>query len=167
MSVTMRVEGLDKLAASFGQLPNRVQAGVKLRGPAVAYGLSWEFGSSRISKPGPKTTWGTNPDGKRVILTQTAPRGWIRVNTNQYRQFVRAEFANTDFNRYPVNRWKVVIAELLYRAAKKCAALMEETAPVDTGALRSQIVAVNEPDPILEEGTFNDYGPTHLELDWQ
>lgn len=164
MSVSMRIEGLEKLEQQFGSLPFVVRAGVKLTGPAVGWGLVWEFGSARISEPGPKTTWGTNPNGQKVVLTLQAPRGWIRVNRQRYVEFVLARMNAVNWAKYPVQSWRYVAADTLYKAAQDCAALMEETAPVDTGQLVSGIVAVNEPDPILDEGTFNAYGPTWLEL---
>lgn len=146
----MTIEGLDALEKQFGALPPVVRAGVKLTGPAVAYGLVWEWGSVRLTQPGPKTTWGTNPNGETRILTIKAPHGWIRVNRQQYVTFANAELAKVQWASLPVSKWRVAAAEALYRAAKKCAVLMEETAPVDTGQLVSGIVAVNEPDPILD-----------------
>lgn len=150
MPATLTIEGLNRLDAMFGALPSEVRAGVKLTGPATEYGLVWEWGSARLTQPGPKTTWGINPNGDRRILTITAPQGWIRVNRREYIRFAKEEISKIQWNSIPTARWRTAMAEALYRAAQRCAALMEETAPVDTGQLVSGIVAVNEPDPILD-----------------
>ena len=164
MAVSLRVVGASKVAQVFAQLPDKMTAGVKIYGPAAQYGLVWEWGSVRITKPGPKTTWGVNPDGKTVILTITAPQGWIRVNKQQYLDILRDEWRKLHFTTIDPKYWKRHLEDMLWKAAVRCSRVMEATAPYDTGDLRSTITAVNEPDPSLD-GTYNKYGPTWLALE--
>lgn len=161
--ITVEFVGLEVIDSLFSQFPDIIKAGVKLSGPATAYGLTWEWGRVDIN-PGPKTEWSTNPDGETTVLTIQAPHGWIRVNREQYFQFLRDEWDNLNLVDKPASAWVQALHDVLWNASSNCARLMEDTAPVDTGQLRSGIIAVNEPDPILEERSENDYGPTDLAL---
>src|SRR4051812_13207421 len=94
MPLSMQIKNLDKLAAAFdegvGARPT-VNMGVRVVGPAAAYAMVWEFGAAWLSKPGPRTTWGVNPAGEVVILTLTAPMGYIRIHRPEFRRIVREE----------------------------------------------------------------------------
>ena len=101
--------------------------------------LIWEWG--RITcKPGPKTMWGTNPDGERRVMTKTAPSGFIRSNRDKARAIAHAEIQKR-------LRWKAMkmgdipkaIEWGLRNAAPKIADLIADAAPIDTGALRDNI----------------------------
>lgn len=144
MAVTLRVKNLDRMADSLrkaaGTRPS-VRFGLNITGPAAAYALVWEFGRVGI-KPGPKTTWGTNPDGERVVLTKTAPRGYIRVNRAKYRKFVREEMKKIQWSRMNISQVRGAVEWALQKAAARCADLIADTAPYDTGDLRSAIRAV-------------------------
>ena len=159
ISLTIEVTGIKN---PFASLPDNTSAGVKLTGPATDYALFWEWGKVSI-KPGPKTVDSTNFQGESVVLTRTAPHGWIRVNREQYIQALRTRFKAVRFGTLPLERWGSAIDDFLRAAAKDCAQIMEDTAPHDTYDLISGIIAVNEPDPALE-GTENEYGPTEFNL---
>jgi hypothetical protein len=155
MAVTLKVKNLDSLRDKFkmglGARPT-VRMGIILQGPAAAYALVWEFGRVDIN-PGPKTQWGTNPDGETVVLTKTAPYGYIRVNRAKYRQFVREEFYKQSWKGIKPNQIPKVVQALLARAADKCAELIAQTAPEDTGELKSEIRAVELTGPVNQETT--------------
>lgn len=144
MSVTLRVKNLDKLVAQFdmgmGARP-MVRVLIVIRGPAAKYAFTWEWGRADC-KPGPKTLWGTNPDGEERVLTRTAPSGFIRVNRAKYRQIIKEELQAVPFYKIPLSQYPRHIKQALGRAADRCGALIAETAPVDTGQLREAIVAV-------------------------
>jgi hypothetical protein len=148
--VTLEVVGLEKLDKLFGLLPSRIEGGVKLAANVAVRGLVWEWGIVDIN-PGPKTQYSTNPDGAEVVLTIQAPHGWIRVNRQQYIQFLKEEWNKVSWATLKASEWEQAIHDMLWAASSRCARLMEDTAPVDTGDLRSGIIAVNEPDPILEQ----------------
>lgn len=150
--LTFELVGFDLLDQIFSKFPDQIKAGVKLSGPAVAYSLVWEWGRVDIH-PGPKTQWSTNPDGETTVLTIQAPHGWIRVNRQRYLEFLQEHWGDLDLNSKPIGQWVSALHDMLWDASSDCAKLMDDTAPVDTGQLRSGIIAVNEPDPILEEGT--------------
>lgn len=160
---TVEFVGFEILDRMFSQFPEEIKAGVKVSGPASNYALVWEWGRVDIT-PGPKTQWSVNPDGQEAVLTIQAPFGWIRVNREQYLEFLRDEWSSIDLTSKSQTTWIQALHDMLWNASSRCASLMEDTATVDTGQLRSGIIAVNEPDPILEEGTENDYGSTSLEL---
>lgn len=161
--VTVEVKGLDVLTQAFSSLPNRISAGVKVTGPASAYALVWEWGSSKLTKPGPKTLWSVNPAGQPAILTQTAPLGYIRVNHQMYIKIIKEEFKKLKLAKTAVSNWKSKLDGMMWKAAVRCATLISDTAPIDEGDLRAGIVAVNEPDPILD-GTFNAFGSTEFDI---
>jgi hypothetical protein len=163
MGVTMRIEGIEKATSAFNSLPDEIRAGVKVSGESAAYALVWEWGSARMKQPGPKTLWSTNPAGQPAILTLTAPEGYIRVNELKYREIIREEYKKANFD-VPAKQWPLVIKTFLTAAAERCAQLISDTAPIDTGQLKSEIVAVLPDDDLLTTGSPNDYGDTELDV---
>ncbi len=152
------IGGLDNLDRVFANLPNNVDAGVKLVGEAAEYGLVWEWGRVDV-KPGPKTLWSTSPGGYPAVLTITAPHGWIRVNRDQYVAILKDEMRRANFANTHPTQWPEKMRTVLGLAAERCANLMAVTAPIDTGLLRSSIQPVREGDPILDEvGSALDLG---------
>jgi hypothetical protein len=153
------ISGLDNLDRVFASLPNRVSAGVKLVGEAANYGLTWEFGRVDI-KPGPKTMWSDSPAGYPAVMTITAPFGWIRINREQYISILREELGRANFANTGPGQWPEKLRTVLGYAAERCGNVMAETAPMDTGLLRSSIFPVPDGDPLLDEndGSFYDLG---------
>lgn len=140
------------LEAAFQRLPSRVNAGVKITGDATQYALVWEWGSIRITKPGPKTQWGVNPDGEVRIMTITAPQGWIRVNKDKYRAIFLDELTRAQvFTKFPASQWQTQLQLILGYTSDRCASLMSDTAPYDTGLLSSSLIRVGDGDPILSD----------------
>jgi hypothetical protein len=146
VGVTLRVKNIDTVASAIytaGTTRPRISTQVVISGPAAAYALVWEYGSLRLSKPGPKTQWGMNPDiGEFRILTKHAPQGYIRVNKHMYRQFVREEMAKIMWGRVALKNISSMVESVLTAAGARCADLIANTAPIDTGALRDAIRAV-------------------------
>ncbi len=94
MPVTLRIRNpaaLEQQILDYVGTRPTIKISLSITGPAAAYALVWEWGSTRITKPGPKTTWGENPNGDRVILTKTAPLGYIRTNIPEFRKIIREE----------------------------------------------------------------------------
>ena len=145
MSVSLRIKNLDAFCSQFdmgmGTRPS-VRLGLIITGPASAYSQVWEWGRVDIN-PGPKTMWSQNPDGDRVVLTKTAPFGWIRVNRQKYRDYVREELAKIQWNRVKLNQIPAMVNWALTKAASRCADLMAATAPYDIGQLRDAILALS------------------------
>jgi hypothetical protein len=145
MAVTLRVKNIDAFTKQFdmglGVRPT-VRVNLTLTGPAAAYSAVWEWGRVDVN-PGPKTLWSTNPDGDRVVLTRTAPFGWIRVNRQQYRNFIREELAKIQWHRVKPKQIPGLVQWALQKAASRCADLMAATAPYDTGQLRAAILALS------------------------
>lgn len=140
MAVTLRVKNVDALTErlALGKTRARITLGIQLNGPAAEYGLIWEWGKVSI-QPGPKTLWSTNPDGEEVVLTKTAPFGYIRVNRTMYRRYIKEEVAKINFHGLPPSQWNPQLEKALNRAAKRCANLIAETAPEDSGELKNEI----------------------------
>lgn len=145
--VTAEIQGLDKVGGSLGSLPALIEAGVKVEGEAAAYALVWEWGSARLTQPGPKTVLSTNPDGVPAILTLTAPHGFIRVNKARYMEIVQEEIARIP--KGAVEELPRRIREALGYAMERCSNLIVVTAPYDTGLLASSIKPVADNDPLL------------------
>jgi hypothetical protein len=148
------VTGLEELEATLVSMPAALYAGVSLVGPAEAYGLVWEWGAVTRSQPGPKTTWGINPDGTRVILTITAPKGWIRVNEDIYVQMIHDALDNINFDSSSVVQ---DITKAMNMATRRCADLMYDTAPEDTGELKDDILAIQATPDDLSESLSQSY----------
>jgi hypothetical protein len=168
MPVTMQILGLEKLDRLFADFSNELKGGVKVIGAAAAYALVWEWGSVRITKPGPKTTWGTNPAGAKVVLTITAPAGYIRINRMEYIKILKQEVQAAHMSKVQPQNWENALKDALSRAEIRCSLLISGTAPIDSGDLRMSIVPAGVNSAILDEGTSNEYGPTQFDLgsDW-
>lgn len=161
MSVTLRVSGLESLSAAFASLPMTMQAGVKVSGESTAYWAIWEWGyATRVIKPGPKTQWGTNPAGEAKVLTIVAPTGYIRVNRKQYEEILQDEFKVSKIWKKPLSEWEPLMTSILNKAAERCAAVIRDAAPIDSGQLRSEIESAKVGESILqdEEQTGFDIG---------
>jgi len=160
--------GLEKLDRLYGDISPQITGGVKVVGPPAAYALVWEWGSVRLTKPGPKTTWGENPAGERVILTITAPYGYIRVNKFQYIHILKEEVQNARLNKVSPDNWENALKDAMSRAEIRCALLISSTAPIDSGDLRTSIQPAGVNSQLLDEGTLNGFGPTQFDLgaDW-
>lgn len=161
MSVTLRVSGLGSVMAAFESLPSLMEAGVKVSGESAIYSLIWEWGyATRKIQPGPKTEWGTNPDGESKVLTIVAPTGYIRINRNEYTRILIEEFKKVGIAKLPLSEWTGAMTALLNSAAERCAEVIRNAAPVDTGQLRSEIVPAQVGDSVLTdtEGTGFDLG---------
>ena len=146
MSVSLRCRNLDHLADLFdmglGARPT-IRMNLNITGPAAAYALVWEWGRVDI-KPGPKTVYGMNPYvGDVVVLTKTAPYGYIRINRTKYIQYVRQELGKIVWKNLKPAEIPSKVDWALRKAAERCADLIAETAPFDTGQLRDAIRAVS------------------------
>lgn len=152
MAVTLRVQGLGSVTAALQSLPGLMQAGVKVNGESAAYALVWEWGyATRAIEPGPKTQWGINPAGESKVLTIVAPTGYIRVNRNEYERILREEFHKAEIGEKPISEWEAAMTVILNNAAERCADIIRDAAPVDSGQLRSEIVPANVSDPVLSD----------------
>ena len=140
----------DAILDGIGARPT-IKISLSITGPASQYALVWEWGSVRLSKPGPKTTWGENPDGDRVILTKTAPYGYIRTNLPEMRKIIREEFETVDWAGVPLRKIGKTVTETLELAGGRIAELIAQSAPYDTGELREAIeVARVSPDETVD-----------------
>lgn len=159
MPVTLEIQGADKLFRAFQSLPDRIDAGVKVVGAPTAYALVWEWGSARIKKPGPKTTWGVNPARKRVVLTLTAPYGYIRSNRQEYLRILRQEWRVLSFaiQQADLGRLKGAMIDMAKRAATRCALIIRNAAPFDNGDLRDGIRPAYPDDPVLRAGEDTEF----------
>ena len=152
--VTVDVKSIAVLQNKINKLPVGIKTGIVSVGPASAYAGVWEWGSSRISKPGPKTTWGVNPNGDRVILTITAPSGYIRVHAQEFKTIIKEEFAKANFKSAGIDGLAKEIQKVYDRAILRCLEIIKEGAPEDTGALKESLQVVKDGDPILSKATI-------------
>ncbi len=153
MPVTFKIRNPDSLERQIlsyvGTRPT-IRIGLRLNGPAARYALVWEWGSSVLSKPGPKTTWGTNPDGETVILTKTAPYGYIRTNIPTFRKIIREEMDLVDWAGVSVRSLRKTLQQVLESASGRIAHVIAEAAPYDTGQLYEAIETI-QPGPGIED----------------
>lgn len=141
MPVLMKIRNIDRIKNAFLSglgIRSTVRIVLIVQGPAAAYALVWEWGRIGI-RPGPKTQWGSNPEGGIAVMTKTAPSGFIRVNRAKYRQIIREEFAAHGWSRTKPENFDKNIVDVLKYAAARCADLTADTAPIDTGQLRAAI----------------------------
>jgi hypothetical protein len=142
---------LDKFLLEFEQQHGEVSSGVSVEGPAAAYALVWEWGNARQVRVGPKTTVGTNPDGKKVFLSIQAPRGYIRVNSPLYWAALEQEMQKVKFAGTSTGAIHDELEAAAERIATRVRDIIREHAPVDTGQLHDEIQVVSVGDILLDE----------------
>lgn len=157
MGLTVSVKGIDQLADSLSSLPGRITAGVKVRGTVNAIKAHvWDTGYvTRTIKPGPKTLWSVNVFGDPKVLTITAPTGFIRIQRNEYLAILRNEFEKADFAHHRIADWNRLARQMMINTAQRCATIVADAAPYDTGELRDSISAAEPGDPALSTGGFD------------
>jgi len=154
-SIQFSEDKLDELILEMKEQNQLTEAGVKIEGPAAAYGLVWEWGNARQTKKGPKTVRGTNPDGERVWLSIQAPHGYIRVSLPLYNAIIKQELAKVRFTNTATGRVSQELEKAAVRAVKRIAKIIQDHAPVDSGELRDDIKIVMPGDPLLSRDSYN------------
>lgn len=124
-------QGMDNLAG-----------GVAVYGSAAAYALVWELGSLRAKKPGPRTLWSINRNGRRIIMSTQAPGGYVAINEDKFWPIIEAELDKVDYGQN-AKRIQLEMSVAIDNASQKIARIVAETAPVASGDLRSQISGVD------------------------
>lgn len=141
---------LDKLLLEFEQHDKMISAGVQSVGPASAYAEVWEWGNVRQTKPGPKTTLGTNPDGEQVWLTIQAPYGYIHINENQYMEVIQKSLAKVRFKGNTAREITEELEAAATSAMERIAKIIHDNAPVDSGTLADSFEVVKPGSAILD-----------------
>ena len=163
MGVTMEIKGLEALRQSFESLPQVIQSGAKVGEPGIGYWMIWEWG--RIScKPGPKTCWAVNFAGDTVVLTLQAPKGYIRVHKDEFNQLLMDRVSQVKLKDLPMAGWKDALTVAMDDVAQQCTDIIRDSAPVDTGDLRSSFEPAYSTDGLLQEPEGGAYGSTWLDL---
>jgi hypothetical protein len=147
-------EDIDKLIEWLAQLSVIVESGVQSVGPPADYALVWEWGNVRQTKKGPKTTKGTNPDGKKVWLTIQAPRGWISINEPKIWKAIDDEISKIKFDSQEditEDSLKEALTEAYRNIAEKALSYLQQTVPIDSGDLYDSLKVVEPNDEILKE----------------
>jgi hypothetical protein len=136
-----------KVFTRMENLPSRVRAGIAVKGEAAKYALVWEWGTVRFAAPGPKTTWGSNPDdGQTKIFTKTAPSGYVRIHKQQFYDMAKLALREAPVQTLLNGSFAVALQENLDRAATEAAQIMANDAPIDKGLLRASIYAISGPE---------------------
>lgn len=130
---------LRSFMVEFQGTKDPVVGGIAIFGTAAAYGLVWEYGSSRMKTPGPKTMWGINPLGEEAILTKQAPLGYIAINEDKFWPIIQDEFSKVEFKSKTEGGIRLELEIAMDNASQRIARLVADAAPVDTGDLRSSI----------------------------
>jgi hypothetical protein len=138
------VTDLEKFLKTFPGA-QKLSSGVGVFGTAEAYALVWELGSRRLLKygPVPKTLWSTNRLGEQAILTKQAPKGYVGINAKKAKKIFKEELAKVKINMQNMNLSKLRLEIALDNAALRLARIISDSAPVDSGDLRSQIQSIS------------------------
>lgn len=142
---------LDKFLLEFQQQDKFAEAGVMVNGPSAAYALVWEWGNVRQKQIGPKTTLGTNPDGKQVFLSIQAPHGYIRVNVPLYWAAFEQEMKKVNFGGSTTGAIHDALQQVAEKVAVKIRDIIREHVPVDSGQLWDELEVAYGGDDVLDE----------------
>lgn len=139
---------LSSFLAEFDGLSEPIKGGIGVFGSAEAYALVWEYGSNR-THPGPKTLWGTNPLGETKIMTKTAPEGYISIHESEMWPILAEEIAKVKFSSKTADGIRLELEVAIDNASQRFARIVSDSAPVDSGDLRSQIQYIDSGDKEL------------------
>jgi hypothetical protein len=152
LTPTLTFDKLDSFLVEFENL-GTISGGVAVYGPAAAYALVWEYGAPppwHIKKPGPKTLWGTNALGETKIMTRTAPDGYIAIHHDDLWPLLEKELSYVKFSSKNEDGIRLELEVAVDNATQAWARMISDSAPVDSGDLRSGIDYV--------ESKFGDIG---------
>ena len=151
--VPTMVQRLENFMVQFDGLDKPIVGGIAIFGSAAAYGLVWEYGAPppyHITKPGPKTEWGTNPLGETKIMTRTAPEGYVAIHEPEMYNILADEMSKVRFSSNTPDGIRLELEIAMDNASQRIARIVSDSAPVDSGDLRSQIQYVDS------DGSDND-----------
>lgn len=142
LTPTITFQNLANFLAELEGLDEQINGGVGVFGSAAAYALVWEYGApppNRIQNPGPKTLWGTNPLGETKIMTRTAPEGYISIHDDELWPILEEELSKVKFSSKTQDGIRLELEIAVDNASQRFARIISDSAPVDSGDLRSQI----------------------------
>lgn len=149
LTPSITFQNLASFLAEFEGLDEPVVGGVGIFGSAAAYGLVWEYGAPppwRIKKPGPKTLWGTNPYGETKIMTRTAPEGYIAINEDALWPILEKYLGALKLDAKTADGIRLEMEIAVDNASQEWARIVSDSAPYDSGDLRSQIQYIDSGD---------------------
>lgn len=158
-AIEIALENLDEVLLELEGHDQMFFAGVASIGEAAGYALIWEWGNVRQLKDGPSTCQGVNPDGSTVWLSVQAPYGYISLNSPLYWAIVQEELTQVKFATTDPAEMSDEFSKAMSRIAKRIAPIIRDAAPMESGALRESITALDPEDSILtdedeDEGAF-------------
>jgi hypothetical protein len=86
--------------------------------------------------------WSTNYDGEHVVLTRTAPSGFIRTHIPEFRVLLREEIENIGtygYNGRSMKSLRPAVEKAVEVAARRMAKIISQSAPYDSGDLARSI----------------------------
>jgi hypothetical protein len=149
LTPSLTFKNLAGFLAELEGLDEPVIGGVGVFGSAADYALVWEYGAPppwKIKKPGPKTLWGINPLGEQKIMTRTAPEGYISIHEDELWPILEEELSKVKFSSGTSDGIRLELEVAVDNASQRFARLVSDSAPVDTGDLRSQIQYIDSAD---------------------
>ena len=153
-SIQLDVELPAEWSETFEKKAVAVEAGVAMEGPPAAYGGVWELGNSRQHQQGPKTVWSENALGEPAWMSSQAPHGWIAVNEPKMRAAINRRLADADLDDFDSVERACVDASIdMYN-------ILQETVPMDSGALSNSLALIAPHDALLDEGEVE------YDVDW-
>ena len=142
---------LDEFLLEMSEHDKEIKCGVASYGPAAAHAEVWEWGNVRQEKQGPKTVRGMNPDGEEVWLSVQAPTGYIKINENHFWDALKDELSKVKFKGTTAKQITEELQAAGNKAAKRFIPYLEDSAPVDTGALSKSFKVVRDGDSLLDD----------------
>lgn len=129
--------GFDNLLKAYAQdAEGKIEAAVVMTGKAKAYWFIPEVGSRRGARPWPNPRKKTRLGRSGRVFSMQAPDGYIHILAPKFFQALTAAYKSIVGNGLPTRAQLVRAAN---QAANTAKGLIRNSAPVDSGALRSGI----------------------------
>lgn len=141
LSPKLQIVKLEQFLIELEEIDEPIVGGVAVFGPAAAYALFSEYGFA--SGPGPRTKWGVNPLGARAIMSRQAPRGYIAIHEDEMWPIFVEELAKVNWAANSSTQLRLRIEVAIDNADQRIAQIISESAPVDSGDLRTGIDIVD------------------------
>ena len=156
VSASLDITNLESFLVQLEKM-KPIIGGIAVYGPAAAYALVPEYGWAR--GPGKKTLWGTNAKGQRAIMSTQAPEGYVSIHEKDMWPIIIEEISQINFSAKSEKELTIRLEVALDNAAQRIAQLIANSAPVDSGDLKSGVNLVDSTDDInstgLSEGQVN------------
>jgi hypothetical protein len=146
----MSIQNLEQFLIQIEGIDRPLSGGVAVYGVAAAYALVPDYGWDR--GPGPRTLWSTNVKGRKAIMSRQAPTGYAAIHEKEFWPIIQDELSKVKFDARSETEMRLRLEVAVDNASQRMAHIIAESAPVDSGDLKSGVQIIDSADSSLDLG---------------